>query len=190
MPNELLLPPIPTTNEQAALYKQLKIEWDPTLIRTLYDPELCPERMLVHMYEHMGAAPLYYEGNPEDTKRNVYRALNLYRDDFPDGVRDGILGQKGGERALGLFASALGVAYSYTFRRATSGRPLGITLFITPYETTRDYFNSDAAAQEYLKRAFEFLLPDRLVIDDVIYAERFEIGVGVNFYLREWVYTE
>ena len=116
--------------------------------------------------------------------------MNLYRDDFPEGVKDGILGQRRGERALGLFASALGVAYSYTFRRAASGRPLGITLFITPYESTRDYFNSNAAAQEYLKSAFEFLMPDRIEIDDIIYAERFEIELGFNFYLRQWEYTE
>lgn len=187
MPSESLLPPLPTTAEMAAIEPLMKLELDTGIIGDLYNPAQCAAHLLEAMYAQFGASPLWWDANTDAVKRGLYSAFYLpTQSDTPDGI----LPNKGGERALALFSDRLGLAYHYTWRRsATDGRKLGLTLYLTPLGVNREYYEQTNGGQAYLERAYAFLLPARVTIDDIIFTERFDADMGLTAHMRNWGYT-
>ena len=186
MPSQSLLPPIPTTAEMAAIEPLMKLELDTGIIGDLYNPAACPAHLLEAMYAQFGALPLYWAENADEVTRSVYAGFYL----STPGIIDGILPNKGGERALALFSDRLGLAYHYTWRRSsTDGRKVGLTFYLTPLGVSREYYEQTPGGQAYLERAYAFLLPARVIIDDIIFTEQFDAQMGLTAHIRNWGFT-
>ena len=185
-----ILPPLPSTDEMTALAEVLRFDIDAGVIGTLYDTALCPEHLLEAMYQQFEASPLYWSGNDEAVRRAIYASFHLDTDGYTDANPDGILNQKGAERALRLFSEALGLIYRYDIRVTSTGRKVGVTLYITPLGAGRDFYVTNPDAQEYLRRAYKFLLPAFLIIDAILFTDRYDLSIGITMSTdSSWGYT-
>ena len=180
MPSESLLPATPSTQEMADVERIIKIggpnperDFDCRTLVWLYDSDRCPAHMLEGVLWMYYVAPLFWTGNPESVSRELHRAL--YVEDC------GLVPHLGGECALSLFAAVTKTAYHYSWRRdATTGDKLGVTIYIAnPSAAITDYANAPGG-QEYLRRAYEFLIADDIVVDNIIFEETFELNIDVQ----------
>lgn len=148
------------------------------VIGKLYNPQECPERLLEAMYYQFRALPLYWASNPIALRRRIYE--NFYvPGDGAGGNPDGILPNKGAHRALALFSNAVGVAYRLTFRRSSTGKKLGVTLYVTALN--REFFDITPGGQAYLEEAYRFLLPARYVVDGIIFEDNLPLPVYIHY---------
>ena len=186
---ESLLPPVPTTQEMANLERILKLggpnlaeDFDLRGLLWLFDAKRCPERMLEAMLWFFAVTPFYWEGNPESITRAIYGSL--YTENC------GLLAHLGGECALLLFANVTGTAYHYAWRRDPStGKKLGATVYIAnPVASAIDYANAPGG-QAWLRQAYEFMMPGRITIDDIVFEETFDVNIGVHAYMRAEGFT-
>ena len=81
---------------------------------------------------------------------------------------------RGTEYVLSLFSRLSGVDYSWTFRRNSDNRPVGITFRIAPPTGVAIQSNWTL----YMRDAFRFLLPARLILDDFLVSL---IGRGASY---------
>ena len=185
-----LLPQIPTTRRMRDAEQTLALTTltgEVEQLADLYKPDAIPAEWLPIMFQSLGCAPLYSHLADTAHMRRVYG--NLYLADN-GGEKDGIFWQRHGERALRLFSEALGLSFGYTIRRATNGKAEGITLTITPLGANTDFYRTSAAAQSYLRRAYEWILGGFLTIDAILFQTRHEARVGVIGDFRYWVEAE
>ena len=189
MPAESLLPEIVVTQEEYDLEPSLKLNLDMTIIGKLYNPDECAASLLEAMYWQFRAAPLYWGRNPEVLTRRVYSQFHLDSPGFTDEYPDGILPNKGGERALTLFSQATQTSYHYEFRKTSTGRKAGITLYIiNPTAAAIDYANTPGG-QAYLRDAYKFLLPSGIVIDNIIFEDSIDNTIGVHMFVTAQGFT-
>ena len=182
-----LMSPVTTTDAMEAYVAATEYDIDAAVIGTLYKPDECPLHLLEAMYANFGASPLWWDDNPEDAKRGIYRNFLLPPAEA-DNVTplDGILARRGGIRALDLFSAAIGVAYDLDFT-LTGGRRTGVDLTILPLADTRDVYVNTAGGQAYLTEAYRFLMPVRFAVRILFSAARDEAPIYIrsHFYERE-----
>lgn len=188
MTMEHLLPPVPTTQEMWDFETAITGRFDYGVIGDLYDTAKCPVHMLETMYHQFGARPLYWSRNPETTARRIYDNFYLDTPGFSAEYKDGILPNKGGDRSLDLFSTAVGTSYYLTFRTNADGEELGVTLHVLPLN--REFYDTTQGGREYLERAYRFLLPASLVIDDVVFQDNTPAFIFISADLRQEHYTE
>lgn len=177
--SESMLPPLPTTQPMADLERILKLggpnideDFDLRGLGWLFNAKQCPDRMLEAMLWFFEVSPFYWEGNPESITRSIYDSLYM--------ENCGLLYHLGGECAMLTFANVTQTSYHYSWRRNAAGKKLGITLYIAnPSESAIDYANTPGG-QDWLRRAYAFMIPGRITIDDIIFEETFNLPIGVH----------
>ena len=127
-------------------------------IENWWDPDEVPEEVVGFILEFFGVGTLDTPIFGLGFRRGIMRANAMLRR------------FRGTEFALQQFSEATGAIYSYQLTRNAYNRPTGITFTITP----PGGFVAGAAWQSYMKRAFRWLLPPRLALDDFLITLMFE----------------
>lgn len=174
-----LIPPAPSDRRAADAVEvalaRLRLRPGDRLAQ-IYKPATCPNNLLETMYWAFRAEPLYWAGHSVAVIRRIYSDFYLPP---VDGDRlDGILPNKNARRALALFSRAVNLSYRLEYRRSSTGKKLGVTLYVTALN--RAFYDMVSGGQEYLETAYRFLMPARLPVDDVV----FETAADYNIYIR------
>ena len=190
-----LLPPAPATQEMANAEAVLapggtnpEQGYDLRAMGWLFNTERCPAHLLETMLYAFGMQPLYWAGNPESVTRAIHGSLYTY--DIETDEECGLFHHRGGECGLRLLSRVTQTYYNYVFRRdPTSGKKLGVTLYISNPDSSAIDYSAATGGQAYLSRAYGFMLGDRFVIDQIIFTESFDASIGVHAYAWQEGFT-